>query len=209
MGYLIPEIALKKIVDYFLKSLTEDYLDLLFGDAKLDNYVFSKEAKQIFLSPEDYPRKVKSNLFFNRERAIEPTIHIGLPGELPGPADGLGFDEEIDRDGDSLRDFTHRTYSARYGLVFTSSNTFEVLIMYYTLKSLFQGNVGLLEANGFSNPKFSGEDIVLGSDIIPCPIYSRRMLIESFQDFKAPSLETGEKPITNIEFINNCSNGKQ
>lgn len=212
MNNFIPEVTLKKLIDYFLDSIDIDYLYTLFGNIELNGYRFFDEAKQLFLSSSDNPRKVKSNIFFNRDCAQEPTIHIGMPGEFPGQADGIGFDPGTIKDSQygegQYRSTYTRTYSTRYGIVFTSSNTFEVLIMYYTLKAFFQGNFMLLEANGFRNPKFSGEDIILGPDIIPYPIYSRRILIDSFQEFEAPSIEI-ETEITDINFINNCTNGRQ
>lgn len=212
MDNFIPEITLKKLIDYFLSSLTEDYLYSLFGSIELNGYRFFDEARHIFLSSDDYPRKVKSNIFFNRDRAQEPTIHIGMPGETPGKADGIGFDPGILEGGGLVggqyRESYTRTYSTRHSIVFTSSNTFEVLIMYYALKAFFQGNFILLEENGFKNPSFSGEDIILGSDIIPEPIYSRRLLIDSFQEFEAPSIEVKDS-VTEINFINNCSNRRE
>lgn len=209
MNNLIPEVTLKKLIDYFIDNLTEDYLYLLFGNVELGGYKFFEEAKQIFLSPSDYPRKVETHLFFNRERAPLPTIHIGMPGETPGPGDGISFDPSIIVDesleGRSRETFT-RTYSARHSIVLTSLNTFEVLVMYYTLKSFFQGNYVLLEMNGFRNPKFSGEDIMFGPDIVPTPLYSRRFLIDSFQEYEAPSIETEVIPKSiNLEFISNCT----
>lgn len=208
MNSFIPEVTLKKLIDYFLDNLKEDYLHILFGDLELNGYRFFDEAKQLFLSSNDTPRKVKSNIFFNRDCAQEPTIHISMPGEIPGQADGIGFDPGFVEDAQlgegQLRNTYTRTFSTRYGIVLTSSNTFEVLVMYHTLKAFFQGNYMLLEANGFKNPKFSGEDIVLGSDIIPYPIYSRRILIESFQEFEAPSLEISDT-ISDIDFISNCN----
>lgn len=208
MNNLIPEVTLKKLIDFFIDNLTEDYLYLLFGNAELGGYKFFEEAKQIFLSPNDYPRKVETHLFFNRERAPLPTIHIGMPGETPGPGDSIGVDPSTFTDetlGKYRETFT-RTYSARHSIVLTSLNTFEVLIMYYTLKSFFQGNYILLEMNGFRNPKFSGEDIMFGPDIVPTPLYSRRFLIDSFQEYEAPSIEANVIPKSiELEFTNSCT----
>lgn len=209
MNNLIPEVTLKRLIDFFIDNLTEDYLYLLFGNTELNGYRFFEEAKQIFLSPSDYPRRVETHLFFNRERAPLPTIHIGMPGETPGEGDGIGFDPSTVIDGfleDHYRDTFTRTYSARHSIVLTSLNTFEVLVMYYTLKSFFQGNYILLELNGFKNPKFSGEDIMFGPDITPTPLYSRRFLIDSFQEYEAPSIDTKIIPKSiELEFVNNCT----
>lgn len=196
---VIPESILKKLVDYSLKNVTFEYLEKIFKDVpSLGDYNFLDNAKALLLPKSTSSRKIESHLFFNRERCLLPTVHIGLPSEQIGLGNGLGFDPSDEEDGVEYINYHTRSFSSRYKIIFTSNNTFEVLIMYIFFRSVFIGNVHLLEMNGLYNPKFSGGDIVLTDYLIPAEIYSRALFIDCNYDFTAPSLINSDK-ITNIK----------
>lgn len=201
---LIPEVVLKKILDYILKNIDENYLEKLFGELHLGDYDYSENAKKLFDRRGDNTRKVESNLFFNRNRAALPTVHITLPSEVVGGDLGLGFDpgEETEQCSGNISKTSTRAYSSKYLLVFTSNNTFEVLIMYNVIRAFLQGNVFLLEENGLRNPKFSGNDIVLSQDIIPADIYARAFGIEFIYSVTAPEfkIQASDGSINSIIF---------
>lgn len=196
---VIPESILKKLVDYSLKNVTFEYLEKIFKNVpSLGDYNFLDNAKALLLPKSTSSRKVESHLFFNRERCLLPTVHIGLPSEQIGLGNGLSFDPSDEEDDTEYINYHTRSFSSRYKIIFTSNNTFEVLIMYIFFRSVFIGNVHLLEMNGLQNPKFSGGDIVLTDYMIPAEIYSRALFIDCNYDFTAPSLIDSDK-ITNIK----------
>ena len=191
---VIPESILKKLVDFSLKNVTFEYLEKIFKDVpSLGDYDFLQNAKAILLPKSTSSRKIESHLFFNRERCLLPTVHIGLPSEQLGLGNGLGFDPSDEDDNNFYTNYHTRSFSARYKIIFTSNNTFEVLIMYIFFRSVLIGNIHFLEMNGLQNPKFSGGDIVLTDYMIPAEIYSRALFIDCNYDFTAPSLDSSDK----------------
>lgn len=201
----IPEKVLKTTLDYFLSNITSKYLEAIFGNSSLEGYNYLENSKSIFLKSTHSKRKIETHLFFNRERVGLPTIHIGMPSESEGQGNGISYDSDEEVEGSVFRNYGNRTYTARYSIVFTSNNTFEVLIMYLVVKSFLIGNVSILELNGLRNPKFSGADILL-NDVISPDIYSRALYIECLYETHAPELELSEK-VNNIEFNLIIDNG--
>lgn len=202
---IIPEIQIKKIIDYVLKKVwTEDrYIYEVFNSIKLNEWNFVENGKKLFDQSPKNPNRVESFLFFNQNRAGLPTIHIVLPGEMPGGDLGLGFDrgESLGNcDSELVVKTQSRIFTAKYGIVFTSQNTLETIIMYNLFKSFFIGNDSLLHLNGISNVKISGNDIILEQDLIPANIYSRTLNIEFIYEVEGFSLNNEDKSFTTIEF---------
>lgn len=191
----LPEQKIKALVDYALDNIDESYLYRLYGDQAFgdQSYSYFENARALFLKRQDNPRKVECNVFFNKDRQGLPTIHIAMNSEsFSGDNNGLGFDPGEEFNSmmgcrDVQETFT-RSYSSRYNIIFTSDNTFEVLLMYNTIKAFFQGNYPLLELNGLQNVKFSGNDIILTDYLAPPNIYSRAFMIDCIYEFTAPSL---------------------
>lgn len=191
---LLPEQRLKFALDFFLKQLTPEYLHDLFGTQEFgQGYNYFENAVALFLRDNDNPRKVSSNIFFNRDRQGLPTIHIALNQDMLGEGNGLGFDlgTEVDRDG-FYRTTTSRVYSSRFNIICTSDNTFEVLIMYNVIRALFQGNVQVLEWLGLSNAKFSGQDLILSDYLMPATIYARGFIVDCIYEEETVGLALQE-----------------
>lgn len=208
----LPEQKIKALVDFALANLTQDYLYKLFGGMTFGDgsYQYFENAVALFLKREDNPRKVECNVFFNKDRQGLPTIHIAMNQDYLGDGNGLGFDPGADFDSMMTCNETEETYtrmySARYNIIFTSDNTFEVLIMYNVIKAFFQGNYHLLEFNGLRNPKFSGNDIILTDYLISPNIYSRAFMIDCLYEFTAPKLNlSGEtNVVSDIAVVSPC-----
>lgn len=193
----IPEVSIKNILDYCLEFIKEDYLNAsdkkatylyaIFGESQLGEYKYIENAVSILTRGPQSPRQIETHIFLNPNRFTLPTIHISLPSDGVGPH-GLGYDTTANlSNGDSPYDTTsERSFQATFNLVFTSDNTFEVLIMYNVIRACLIGNVELLEFNGLRNPIISGMDILLQQEINPT-VYSRALSINCFYEFKAPS----------------------
>ena len=193
---LLPEQRLKALMDFFLESINEGYLEKLFGNQTFGSggYNYFDNAKEIFLRRKDSPRKVVCNLFFNRERQGLPTIHIALNQDIPGEANGLGMDPqtEVNAEKGTYTENLTRAYSSRFNIICTSDNTFEVLIVYNVIRALMQGNPALLDAAGLYNCKFSGQDLILTDYLMPTTIYARGFMLDCLYDVQVPPFSLGE-----------------
>ena len=190
---ILPEVKLKKIVDFVLSQIDSELLSIIFADEKLGNYNFYENALSIFVNKKkDNPRIIESHLFFNRDRANLPTIHINSPADAPGGDNSNMFDFEEKFENETTltyRKISPRTYQSKFNIIFTSDNTFEVSIMYAVFKTIIQGNMYLLESNGLRNAKLSGNDIVFSDGMMPLGIYAKALMIDCLYTFKAPSLK--------------------
>ena len=113
---ILPEVKLKKVVDFVLGQIDSELLSIIFADEKLGNYNFYENALSIFVNKKkDNPRIIESHLFFNRDRANLPTIHINSPTDAPGGDNSNMFDfEEKFEDETTLtyRKISPRTYQS-------------------------------------------------------------------------------------------------
>lgn len=207
---LLPEQRIKALLDFFMQIIDENYLKKLFGNQYFGQggYNYFDNAKSLFLKTHDSPRKVECNIFFNRDRQGLPTIHIALNQDIPGEGNGLGFDPGIvfdENNPEIYRTTSDRVYSARFNIICTSDNTFEVLIMYNVIRALIQGNPVLLEMMGLSNPRLSGQDLVLTDYLMPSNIYARGFIVECLYEITVPSL-MDEQSIKKIFVETGCLN---
>lgn len=202
---LIPEIILKKVLDYVLETIDNSYLYTIFEKNKLNNYNFYENAVSIFLKKKDNPRTIETHLFFNRDRANLPTIHLNMPSESHGGDTGntlAGTEGKFDSlESLDYRIISTRSYQAKFSMIFTSDNTFEVAIMYNVIKMALQGNMHLLEENGLRNAKLSGGDIIFNDGLMPMGIYAKALNIDCIYSYEAPSL-TKKRAVTGF-VINN------
>lgn len=208
---LLPEQKLKSLVDYALDNISEEYLYTLFGGLTFGDasYSYFENAKSLLLKRADNPRKVECNMFFNKDRQGLPTIHIAMNSDMLGEGNGIGFDPGEDFTSmmscDEIQETFSRMYSARYNVIFTSDNTFEVIIMYNVIRAFFQGNYHLLELNGLQNVKFSGNDIILTDYLISPNIYSRAFMIDCVYEFTAPKLyPTKGAAVSGLAIVSPC-----
>lgn len=193
MSLVLPEISLLKALEGLIKWLRfnhEDFVDKgneegsflyrLFGTIEHNGFSYYDEAKRIFLSDPLDQRKLGVRIFFDASRAHVPTIHITLPGEshqdsgLGMNTDGMGFERE---------------QNTRYSLVITSDNYSEVIIIYYTIRSLLTSGFMTLEAYGIRNMKLSGGDLTLQQDIVPSNVFFRAIFVDMFYDEVIPDME--------------------
>ncbi len=140
-------------------------------------------------------------MFFDTERAALPTIHITLPNEQTGQS-GIGVDEgfvdELHEGGKSVPILTRR-FDTQYSIIVTSDNSFEVIMIYYTLRSLLISTFVQLEFEGLSNPKLSGQDLRLYQEIIPRNVFARAIGLSVSYEESSPALFSKDE-ITSIIF---------
>ena len=206
MGVLLPEIQLKKILDYYLNIVNQDFQDSvsagneqasllyqMFGGIVLDNYNFYDQAKAIILKGDDNPRHLEVRIFFDRTRASIPTIHLNLPSENPD-SDSIGYglgnnDPEFSSDNSTFKEILQRDFNTVFNITVTSDNTFEVIIIYTLLKAIMVSGVEIMELNGLRNPKISGKDLMAHMDS-PQPLFLRVLTLSFLYEFSVPEIKS-------------------
>jgi len=206
MKILMPEVKLKTFIDVILGKIRNDYVNAgdktttflykMYGDSKSGNYVFLDEAVKIFTREGDDPRIIDTRLLYDRERANMPTIHVTIPSESPYE-DALGFGEgdvsnEADGDpetADTATEYYVRGYRSKFELMITGSNTFEVILIFTTLKAALINNVVSLELNGFRDPKIFGADVKINDQMSP-NAYMRILNLDSFYKLEVPKFDS-------------------
>ena len=198
---IIPEIILLNTINNLLKLISENYnnqvdettslLYFIFGDLSLQRYGMFTQAKSVFITTKDNPRNLEVNIFFNTNRAHIPTIHIVMNDESPGE-DGLGIDEGYNSQVNIDDEKYFRTYTRRfdttYSLVITSDNSNEVLLIYHVLRNFLIQSIEHFSLSGLENPKISGSDIDINTELVPKNIFSRAMPISFSYEAQALSL---------------------
>jgi len=200
---LIPELILYNTIDNVLNLIRDDFqnksnekdtiLYKIFNGTREGVFDFYKQSKVIFLQKNDSPRKLEVCMFFNSERAAVPTIHINLPQESSGE-DGIGIDEgfaspHYSFEGNTKYTPTYtRRFDSMYHAIVTSDNTMEVILIYHFLRYIMISIFDHISLSGLENPKLSGQDLNIYSEIIPENVFIRGLGISFSYDVKALSL---------------------
>ena len=181
---MIPDIKLHEIVKACIRALRADFdqngsvpsdtiIWYLLNDQKMSDtgkFKWYEQAVEIFINrKESNPKYLDTRLFFDRERASVPTVHVMMSGENKG-ADGIGVDlgfrpEQVI--GESQRSVFNRQFDINANIVITSDNTFETVIIYHVLKSMMISLMNHIQLVGFINPVISGRDITLSQELVP------------------------------------------
>ncbi|HNQ20662.1 MAG TPA: hypothetical protein PKI46_06345, partial [Bacteroidales bacterium] len=165
---------------------------------------FFEQAQDIFLRGNEHPRKIAVRMMFDAQRANLPTIHISMPSESNG-SDGLGVDEGYQEDivdtenREVIKTYT-RMFDTQYNCIITSDNSTEVLCIYHLIKSVLIGIFDSIEFSGIRNPKLSGQDLQINSDIVPPHIFTRGIGISCSYEQTVPSIQK-EKFINTFKLL--------
>ncbi len=214
-GIFLPEVRLFNFINEILNIIREDLkkdidnaiLHQIFDNNEIEGFNYSKIAEELFSRTKgENPRAIETRLFFDRERAEMPTIHISLPGEMPAN-DGMGMDEgyqdPIFNEDESQRQVTFtRRFNTKYDILFTSDNPMEVIIMYHSIRAIFLSFNTSLQLLGFHLPSFSGQDLSINEDLIPNHIMIRALSLNFEYDVTVPS-SLREKVIKGLKFPSN------
>jgi hypothetical protein len=215
---IIPEITLFKILETIIKFIEIDFnnttdenktmLFKIFGDNQVGKFNFYEQAKDIFLRDNAHPRQIAVRMMFDAQRANLPTIHISLPSESPG-ADGIGVDEgyqenDVDTENRTVNKTYTRMFDTQYNCIISSDNSTEVLLIYHLLKSMLIGIFDTMEFSGLRNPKLSGQDLQINSDIVPPHIFTRGVGISCSYEQTVSNVQQ-EKFIETFKLIHSIS----
>lgn len=197
----LPEIKLQKICNSFLKyikndleeAITQDkeiesYLYLLFHDSSQDLNIstYYIQAKEIILREEDNQRFIKVRPIYDKGRAGLPTIHIVIPQDMEDLTQLGDFEGEV-YEGTTLEKLS-RGFSSQFGIMSSSDNIMEAVIMAYIMRASFLASTESLDTIGFINPKFGMQDISLRPELIPTGVYVKGLMISATYMETVPQL---------------------
>lgn len=209
-GILMPDTVIYNSLNAFLDIIKKDYvanaadlsksiLNILFDkdenelDIDFETFDYLVQAKSLFID-----KKVQVNIGYNLETAAMACIHILLPNESGSPF-GIGADENYQPQINTVVDagtpdeetfaqeiFTKR-FESTYQLIITSENIFEVLLIYYYIKSCLISLNYHLELMGLRNLRIGGQDINIQQDSIPTHIFHRTLTLNFFYESNVPN----------------------
>lgn len=202
---MIPEIELQKIIDVAISIIRDDITQnggvpsdtiihyLLDGEGSFEGkYDFYDQAVDIFKNKDEHnPRFLESRLFFDKERAAIPTIHIMANGENNNN-NGIGVDqgfvgEHVNGAGTSQRAVYNRHFDANFSIVITSDNSMETILIFYVLKAMLISAFDHIQLSGFVNPQISGRDINISQDLLPNGIFARSIDLKAGYELSVPA----------------------
>jgi hypothetical protein len=206
MAITIPEIVLFNTIKNLLKFIRADYAaniadttqsylyKVLIGN-NVQRYDLFTQAETVFITPNDDPRHLDVNMFFNAKRAAIPTIHITLPSEGEKDnviANGEGYRDPVYNDDDTLSTtIFNRRFAARYNIIITSDNTNEVILIYSLVRSAFISLNAHFSLAGLQQPKLSGGDLNINSEIVPPNVFVRSIGLDFSYDVEGIELFPG------------------
>lgn len=211
-GVIMPEIIIQKAITSMIDLLKMDYAEQVDKTETLLAYFFKKDgnnndvnfqtvnyyeqAVELFTS-----RKIQVNMGYNMEIADIANIHILLPSESSRFL-GIGADEnyvedivvertvELEDNSEVIREFATpvftKTFDSNYQMLITSTNIFEVLIIYNALKMGFLSLYENIEFQGLRNIKMGGGDINIQKDLIAPNIFHRSFTLSFFYEMNTP-----------------------
>lgn len=225
---IVPEVTLyrliNKIIDYVhdnWNSATDKKSTILYrlwnGVEDGTKYKYYEQSVSLFANRRsDNPRKVSCRLFFDREQAGIPTVHITMPSDQVGEnsigIDESGYESEIFTNTKS-GEYTitkGRRFDSQFYIVCTSDNAKETLLIYHTLRAAIISAWETLEFSGLQNLKISGQEMRIKEDLAPPHIFMRGIGLMTSFDVRVPDV-FDKKIINQIilkqgEIINPISN---
>lgn len=201
---VIPENILYNFVNALLQAVIKDYqthndksLTMLYRMLKdietiegpQGKYNYYDQGVDLFMRGVDHPRQLQTRLFFDSERARIPTIHLTLPSEqFSSNAIGVGEGKEIyiDSETQSYKPQYSRSFQANYNIIFTSDNTFEVILMYQVVRGLIISVLDVIDFSGLQNPQLTGGDLNINSELVPTDIFMRALGISFIYTVEVP-----------------------
>lgn len=218
--FLIPEVILKNLIDGIVTFVGQD-IDNNSGNPqesvtykslngiKMGKFDFYEQAVNVFSREANHPRKIETRMFFDSSRAHLPTVHLNLPSDNQTEG-GIGIDAgyvqpEFDDTAGTYREIFTRAFESQYNFMITSDNTLEVVLIYNVLKGMLISFMETLEFEGIRNPRISGQDLNVMSEIIPENVFMRSIAIDFMFEYSAPKLE--EKAILDAINFNQTTLG--
>ena len=93
-----------------------------------------------------------------------------------------------------------RGFRSQFGIITTSDNIMEVLIINYVLRAMLIGSISDLSELGFINPEFQTQELNIRPNILTDNVYMKGLLMTTDYIDSFPDVET-YKSFKNIIFI--------
>jgi len=204
-GLTVPEVVLYRLINGLLKEISDNWLNAgdktkthlyrFWNNVEDGKYNYYKEAVSLFVERDvDNPRKVECRMFYDRERAWLPTMHITMPSDQIGDNE-LGVSESgkeeemyIDPLNGKITPSLARRFDAQFYVVCTSESSREVTLMYHTLRAMIVSSWHVFEHSCMENMKLSGQELRMQEHLAPNHIFMRGLGIMHSYDVRVPSI---------------------
>jgi len=150
-----------------------------FGQIDIDGRNFYLELRDMLMLGDEDARKLLVKLMFDRKRRELPTIHINYPSENNGQDNTIntGFSEEFIDEENVVRSIYSRSVLGQYELIFTGTNSVQILMMYEFMYGLLIASADTL-AYHFDKFEFAGKQLMVNNeDQLPNPVFYRSINI--------------------------------
>lgn len=172
-----------------------------FGQIDIDGRNFYLELRDMLMLGDEDARKLLITLMFDRKRKELPTIHINYPSENNGQDNTIntGFSEEFIDAENVVRSIYSRSVLGQYELIFTGTNSIQILMMYEFMYGLLIASADTL-AYHFDKFEFAGRQLMVNNeDQLPNPVFYRSINI-TLQAKKKVSSIIERRSASNVVF---------
>lgn len=200
---IVPEKIVQEVLESAINYIRNDYnnaankqdswLYLLFQNTKWASDIsMFNTIVEVLNGDADNKKRLEVKLFFDVNRAKEPTIHITLPNEDPAELfAGQGEEDNGYWFNDGTNEFKPNyqyAQSTRFDIGITGNNPLEVILIYHLTKAILLASRSHFELSGMRDIGIGGGDITLNSTFEPQDIFIRVVNFSFKYDFHIPSL---------------------
>jgi len=188
MAMIIPEVVLLDIMEGLLTEVKLDYnrhgnkndtlLYHFFGGMVNHKMDYFEQAVDLFVGRgEGNPRRIRTRMFFDAEKANIPTVHITNPSDGDGSNSiGVGegsCDPTVDEVNGIITPIYSRRFSASYNIVCTSDNASECLLMYNFIRAMLISVFDTLSIAGLENVRITGNELSINPALVPNHLFMK------------------------------------
>jgi len=219
MDLIVPDVIIDEAVKGVLTAFRTNYeqvvnVDLLpesntllykvLNPVSIGGYDLFEQSKTSLLTIENKdPRHILVHLGWDPGDIRYPSIHITLPAESGGAADGVGVDESYPVVSDGATTWSknfERGWSTSYRLLILTDNKNEMMMLYHLLKMGLVAVIDHFSLKGLRNMKIGGQDLGPIDTKQPPGIFTRGITLTFDYTSKTPELLT-QAVVNNINFF--------
>ena len=163
--------------EIFIYDIITKFIDYLYSSYK-------EEGKDHILSEKDPKNRIKTELFFNREKLHTPAVYISH-GEETFMNSGLGVNQ-----GYLTEDYISAQSTIRYNIKIVTRNQIDATIIFHFIKSFLFLYMPFFDNHGFKNMKLDASPLNYGvmDELQTSDVYYTKGIDVNFEvDYQIPS----------------------
>ena len=219
MDLIVPDIIIDEAVKGILTAFRNDYETIVNVNAQpesdtllykilkpvsIGEYDLFEQSKTSILTVENKdPRHILVHLGWDPNDIKYPSIHITLPSEAGGAADGLGVDEYNPTVADGVTTWSKkysRGWKTQYRLLILTDNKNEMMMLYHLLKLGLTSIIDHFSVIGLRNMLIGGSDLGSMNTQQPPGVFTRGITLNFDYTSSVPALVT-QAVVSNINFF--------